>query len=62
MAAGEIVVPLGDEHLAGHDHLLLDVVMSLVGFLGHFPCPQYLVSAARRMMMRGALHRNRTAA
>ncbi len=39
MAAGEIVVPLGDQHLAGHDHLLLEVLMRLVGLFRHFPCP-----------------------
>jgi hypothetical protein len=28
MAAGEIVLPLGDQYLAGENELLLDVVVS----------------------------------
>ena len=65
MAAGEIVVPLGHQHLAGHDHLLLDVQVSLVGLFGHFSCPQFRMPDAalgRRMMVRRPFSRNRIAA
>src|ERR1700740_2219780 len=49
VAASEIVVALGDQNLAGHDQLLLDVPVRLVRFIcafRHNPCPQFACGAA----------------
>jgi hypothetical protein len=41
VAAGKVVVALGDQHFAGQDQLLLDIAVCFCRGFRHFCCPSF---------------------